>query len=696
MTPENSAVPDTSRWHVLLLLCVVGGIIYAPILNADFGSDEICLISWTEYAGPVDYLYRFLPFKGEMMYRPLLVMIWSLYYWLGGGSAALFHIELVAAHLLTAWLLWLIAFRLSRSTALSTVAALLFISTPLSVETVAWILGIDDVYGMLFFLASLLFFIKADDRPASRRTALSLSLLFGLLSLLTRESAVTLPFVILMCDCIVIRVRKGKPVVAYLRERWALYACYFLLVFIFFGFRSRMLGGLRGYGAGGITYVPPLAEIARDAFLKMPSILVCPLKHSTVLKLIPAAAVPWVEQPSFLVGAFLMLSALAVSVRRVRWEIVLFGFGWCFAAILAHWQVLHSIGLIDQDLEFSHYLYQPAAGFCLAVSAVLVCGQRGWKRALATCVTGALLVSYIVVSISYCTVFRRSFHVAQTILRQFKEMRLPLPQGSRVFMMDVPTDIEGARVWWGGTSITVWCDPAPSMGPVLERGLWHYSVEPAVRQRYPYRIFMVNRDVGLEERRNEYEAAPRFSLDYLRTLTPGETDYFLRWLPGEERLADITGLVRERMSKAPPPNPVSWTAGEIVRGGQWAPFGDARLGKDADGGAVRLSIGPRGGGLRLEGAPFSPDERANLELEAALLSPGMVEAALEYRTEEEDRYDADKRVAFVLNAAPGFAAVRVPLTRRIYDLIDGRITGVRLAFPRGKPVEVEIRSIRLR
>ena len=47
------------RWRVFLLICVVGAIIYSPIMNADFSCDDICLSAWAKYAGPIDYLRRF-------------------------------------------------------------------------------------------------------------------------------------------------------------------------------------------------------------------------------------------------------------------------------------------------------------------------------------------------------------------------------------------------------------------------------------------------------------------------------------------------------------------------------------------------------------------------------------------------------------------------------------------------------------
>lgn len=681
------------RAWALLAIVLLGAVVYAPSFTADFSSDEIAFIAWTEHATARDYLYRFIPFRGEMIYRPFCIVIWSLYYWIWGANAPLYHIQLVAAHLLNAFLLYLILVRLTGMSAFPLVAALLFAFTPLAVETAAWIMGIDDIYCMMFSLLSILAFL-AIDRGGRRYLALSLAL--GLVSLLTRESAVTLPFVIAMCDLLAAGKRRGETLAGRARRRWRIYGSYFLLASVFFAVRQLLLGGLGGYQASGRTYIPPLGSIFHTALVQLPALHAIPMKSTTIQELFPAGLARLLMTPGLVIAVFILLLALLSTGRKIPWGVAIFGAGWWLVATFAHWQVLNKLNLVSKDMEYSHYLYQGSAGFSIAVGALLFCGERGWRRAAGRALLLLMLAAFITLSRSYCRNYRRAFRIAHEVLRQFSAMDLGLSPGSRVFMMDVPARLDGVPVWWGGTSIAVWRDYRPSLEPMYAKGLWHPAVELQVRERYPYRIYLLNRDVRLEERRNEYEAPPPFSLDYLRALKPGETDFFLRWLPREERLEDITALVRGKASKTPPPRPISWTAGEIARGGQWAPFGDARIEALGRRKAVRLSVGPRGGGLRLEGAPFPSDERASIEMEAALLSPERAKAALEYRTEEEDRYDADKRTAFVIKAAPGFTLMRVPVTRRIYDLIDGKIVGCRIVFPAGHPAELEIRSIRLR
>jgi hypothetical protein len=559
---SDSGIMDTTRGArnllFFLFICTLGVSIYVPILNADFSSQELTLIAWTDYAKPVDYLYRFIPFKGEMAYRPLYNIIWAFYHMIWGDNAPAFHRQLLAVHLVNACLLFLILFRLSGSRIVSSLTALFFVATPLSVETVSLISwGIDDVYCMLFLLLSILCFIKIDDRPDCRGKMIFASLFLGLLALLTRESAVTLPLIVLFCDFIVIRSQKRESLIRYFRKRWMLHGYYFFLVFSFFIIRCWMLGGLMGYG-GGSTYVPPIIGIIRNAFWRLPGILILPLKHSTIQKIFPGYVAHYITQPYFSLAAFLILCALTVSIRRIQWRFVIFGMGWCFAAILAHWQVLGSIGLFSQNLEYSHYFYQSTAGFYLAISSLFICGQAGWRRTIATSILIALIFSYGLVSRSYCATYRYAFHVRHVIQNQFKNMNLHLPQGSLVFFMDVPTHIEGAPVLWGGTTITVWNDPEPSMKPVLERGLFHYSTELAVRESYPYRIFLLNRDVIIETRRNEYEAAPLFSLDYLRSLDIGKNAFFVKWNARDERLDNITQEVRAVAFAHEQKEPITW------------------------------------------------------------------------------------------------------------------------------------------
>ena len=696
----NGNIMDTTRGArnlpFYLCICLVGLVIYSPILNADFSSQELTFLAWTKYAEPVDYLYRFIPFKGEMAYRPLYNVICALSYMLWGDNAPLFHRQILAVHLLNACLLFLIVFRLGGSRIVSFLTALFFVSTPLSAETVSLISwGIDDVYSMLFLLLALLCFIKIDDRPDSRGKWIISSLSLGLLALLTRESAITLPLAVLLCDCIVIRTRKGKALIPYLRERWMLYGYYFLLVLSFFIIRTWLLGGLMGYGAGGKTYVPPIMDIARDAFLRLPGILILPLKHSTIQKIFPSYTVRFMTQPYFIIVAFLVLCSLTVSIRRIQWPLVIFGMAWCFAGILAHWQVLHSIGLLSQDLEYSHYLYQSTAGFYLAISSLFICGRPGWKRTIGLSILIAFIFAYGLVSRSYCATYRYAFHVRHVIQNQFNDMDLPLTQGSRVFFIDVPTHIEGALVLWGGTTITVWNDPEPSTKPIFEMGLFHYSIEPTIRERYPYRIFLLNRDVEIESRRNEYEAAPRFSLDYLRSLDIGKNAFFLKWNMKDERLDNITQEVRAVACAHEQKEQITWPPAQYEKAFLWGPFGNSKWDPENGGGESRLLVDSSGAGIQIDNLKIPPDEYKNLVLEMKGTETLTLNMTLQYKTVEDSLFDDNKRVSLDVPITGTYGNYSIPLTRRIYDLLDGDITGLRLLFSGKCPVELLIKDIRV-
>lgn len=680
---------------VLSFLCIVilGVAVYFPILNAEFSTQELSFLVWAKYARPIDYLYRLIPFRGEMAYRPLYYYISAFYCALWGDNAPLFHQQLLAVHLVNACLLFFVAFRLSRSATVSLLTALFFVVTPLSVEAVSLIsFGIDDTYSMLFILLSFLCFIKIDDGPARRRAMTVASFSFCVLALFTRESAVMLAPVLILCDLLVLRPRKGKGLIPYLRERWMLHGCYFFLAIAFVLLRHWLLGGLMGRGTGGKTYMPPLLEIARDLFLRLPGLLVLPLKYSTVNRILPGVVVPFVTRPYLVLAAFLLLCFLTVSARKIRWPLVVFGMAWCYAGILVHWQVLHGIGVISQDLEWSHYLYHSTAGFYLAVSVLFIQGKTGWERGVTTVMLAAILTAYGVVSRSYAATYRYAFRLRHLIQMQFDGMQLRLPQDSQVYLIDVPTLIEGALVFWGGTTMMVWNDPEPSTKPVFELGMWHHTIEPAVRARYPYRIFFLDRNVEIEKRRNEYEAAPHFSLDYLKGLDIGGSAYFLVWNMRDERLDDISpriATIARARKQAVHPVSVRTPLDE------WRPFGDSVWGQAGDGDEWKLRVGRSGSGLQAGGLAIPPDACGNLVLEMRSSEPSTLGLTLQYTTSEEPVCDEHKRVSAEVTVTRLWGTISLPLTRRIHDLLDGDITGLRLLFSGRCPMDLAVRRMRV-
>src|SRR5262249_35616774 len=79
-------------------------------------------------------------------------------------------------------------------------AALLFALHPLRVESVVWVTERRDVLSGLFFFATLLCYLKAASTDARRGSWVAAAVIFYLLSLLSKATAMTLPVVLVVLD----------------------------------------------------------------------------------------------------------------------------------------------------------------------------------------------------------------------------------------------------------------------------------------------------------------------------------------------------------------------------------------------------------------------------------------------------------------------------------------------------------------
>ncbi|HZE70695.1 MAG TPA: tetratricopeptide repeat protein, partial [Pyrinomonadaceae bacterium] len=143
------------------------------------------------------------------VYYPLvLTTFWALHK-LFGLSPLPYHLLNISFHVASAILLWRILQVLRiRGAWLS---AALWALHPVMVQSVAWVTELKNTQSCVFYLLSILFFLKWEDQggaisgPSQRWTGdrrslvFALSLLFFLLATLSKTSVVMLPFVLALC-----------------------------------------------------------------------------------------------------------------------------------------------------------------------------------------------------------------------------------------------------------------------------------------------------------------------------------------------------------------------------------------------------------------------------------------------------------------------------------------------------------------
>jgi tetratricopeptide (TPR) repeat protein len=215
-----------SLFH-FLLIAVLGLIIYSNTFNASFHYDDIHFI----VDNPIikDIGYYFDPEKADSLKelsnddiqrflktRPVAYLSLWVNYRLGGLDVTGYHVVNIAVHIINALLAYLIVvltFRTpllkgsimgERSGFIALFSGLLFIAHPLQTEAVTYMLQRCVVLVSMFSLLSIVFYIRFRLRTYEESSG-SLWLYFAallscVLAMKTKESAFTLPVVIVLYD----------------------------------------------------------------------------------------------------------------------------------------------------------------------------------------------------------------------------------------------------------------------------------------------------------------------------------------------------------------------------------------------------------------------------------------------------------------------------------------------------------------
>jgi len=146
--------------------------------------------------------------KVNEIYIPLTSLTFALEHHFFGRGPFVYHLNNLLLHLAIVVLIFWFGLRLGLSVLGSGAAALLFGVHPLHVESVAWITERKDVLYSFFYMAALisycryLDFTKSTPSIQNKKLArfLVLTVLFGILSMLAKPMALSLPLILFLLD----------------------------------------------------------------------------------------------------------------------------------------------------------------------------------------------------------------------------------------------------------------------------------------------------------------------------------------------------------------------------------------------------------------------------------------------------------------------------------------------------------------
>ena len=223
---------------------------YLPSLAGVFHFDDYNVI----VNDPTVHSWQaFLEHAGDGV-RPLLKASYALNWTLGTGEIGFILLN-IALHATNAALLFLVGRALFKKQAASLVAALLFALHPAQTEAVTYISGRSSSLMAVFYLGALLAYLRGAHWAIS-------SLLF-VLALATRETAVTLPAALLLCELCRAERPGWKEILRRQAPHWALLlaAGVFLLAnqryfdLIAYGYTERSLTDNLLTQVGGVSYL---------------------------------------------------------------------------------------------------------------------------------------------------------------------------------------------------------------------------------------------------------------------------------------------------------------------------------------------------------------------------------------------------------------------------------------------------------
>lgn len=348
-------------------------LIYLRTIFFDFAYDDVPLIllnpwmaSWKSV--PAFFTHSFWGFaefpRPTDYYRPLVMTFLAvLHHTL--VVPAWFHLAVLAVHVAVIYLAYQVTRELTGDGTMAAIAAGIFGLHPTKIESVAWISGISDSLCMVFFLGSILVYLRWKNRDSIGHVPV-LSVLLLLLAMLSKEMAVVVPVLIALYELLTTQGGFWEKVKSGITRSLP----YAVVVAMALGLRVY---AMRDF-SGGLGYKFRLSYSiysAPQAILWYLSKQVWPLPVSLQYPLLT------VTQPTFLLffmplaGVALLAICLAVLLRKsvAGWFLVAW-FVLTLAPVLAFGAVLQ---LHDR------HMYTPSFATSVALAYVIVTFARRHK-----------------------------------------------------------------------------------------------------------------------------------------------------------------------------------------------------------------------------------------------------------------------------------------------------------------------------
>lgn len=413
--------------QVFIYLCylLIAFLLYFRILNNFFVSDDFHWLSLAR-SRAWDWSIFFTNYEGLKVggsYNPFIFVLWKILSVPFGLHYQWYHVVSIFLHASNAWLVYILAKKLlnkqQKSAYWASIAGLFFLLWPVQVEVVSWIAAWPHLWATLFYLASLIFYIKFLE--AKKNISLILALIFFILAIFTKEIAMTLPVAIFIISWQLNHEVAWKKI-------WP----FFLVSVIFFVLRWQATAQLFGYyGQASLAFkLPEYFGNLAIMFLDWPSAgyfrTIFYKVHYHYL---------WALDISFL----LSLGVYFVYLLKFKKNERLYLFG---VLILSCLPVV-PLGLHRSTFAGERYLYLPTVFFAIWFVALLADLKITINKKMLVIVFMA--VCFLFINVDKTIIWSRAAKISQQIVASYADLKLA--PDTRVISVGLPDNMQGAEVF---------------------------------------------------------------------------------------------------------------------------------------------------------------------------------------------------------------------------------------------------------
>ncbi|MCB9771758.1 MAG: tetratricopeptide repeat protein [Candidatus Omnitrophica bacterium] len=346
MTSNNLLTKNAVK--VLLIILAITFLSYLPTLRNNFiyfDDDSHLLENAAIRVLDAQHVQEIFTTTVSKVYVPLTFLSFAIEYHFFKYNPFIYHLNNLLLHLAVTALVFYFALQVNLPLRAAFVAALLFGIHPMHVESVAWVTERKDVLYAFFYMLALCFYWRY--LSTRKMLAYALTIVFGLLSILAKPMALSLPLILFVCDWLKKRQFDKWMII----DKIPHFLYIVSIAWITYSLNARVPG--ENISSGAIIWIWTAMFYISKFFFPSP--------------LVPMYALPQpisLMNPHYLGAAALLIGIAIVAFvwRRNRW--LWFALGFYF---LSMFFLFRYDSVVDKSIVADRFLYLPCLGICFLV-----------------------------------------------------------------------------------------------------------------------------------------------------------------------------------------------------------------------------------------------------------------------------------------------------------------------------------------